>query len=722
MANKPNPANFTPEIPDFPNVPNFLPCYGSFDLTTYIQGASDYEIMCFLVQCYNATLKGYSEVTQLSKDTVTAYNQLQTWVNTWFDNLDVQKEINDKLQEMYENGSFANAIASSPVVSEYFSSPEGTQQVSNAIASKIDVMASDGSLANIIAQTNEIPDSVKQYLESVEGAKQLSDATAHKIEKMAINGELGTIISKTTDLQKTTTDWLNENVTPTGSAVIVDKSLTISGAAADAQNTGYIKQDVVNFIDPSVSKIINLVDVRNLIFNKTLYKAIGSSTPHSIYDETGTALCLNLIRIKKDDIIYCGDNLPIHRYSLYVYDTDMILSEVLDQASTYVAKSDGFVMMNIWGCTSSSVAIEYKTYLNVNTNYGYYESGVTKDDLLITEYKAYVEIPVTLQNGYYNDTQFYENDYWTSCKIQCNPFEKFKIECYLMGISNFSVATFLDIDGNIIGRTPVVTSDTHIHDYIVETPAKCRYIIANNRKYMGVRLTISRNIASPGIDFSNLKGGFTGDSICYGSAYEGGYAKVLNERYGLRYNNIGVSGGHIASDRTDVFIISDSISSLDDDIDFLIMEGGLNDYSNYVPVGELTNGYADIIDQKTFFGGLEKLFRDAVTKFPTIPKAFLIVHKVNDTCIKTDDIHRVDYPNGKIITFDYFVDCIYKAARKYGIKIIDVNNTTGFDTYNATLKSSYTGIEGDGLHPNRDGYEKFYVPSIKDWIQNVVIY
>ena len=722
MRNKANPADFSPTVPDFPDIGMYQPIYGKFDLTTYIQGASDYEIMSFLVQCYNATLEGYSEVTQLSKDTVIAYNQLQTWVNTWFDNLDVQNEINEKLQEMYENGSFANAIASSPVVSEYFSSAEGTQQVSDAIAAKIDIMAGDGSLANVIKQTGTVPDAVRQYLESVEGSKQLSDATARKIEQMATNGELGNVISKTTDLQKTTTDWLNTNVAPTGSAVVVDKSLTISGAAADAQNTGYIKQDVVNLIDPSVSKVINLVDTNNLIFNKTLYKVVGSSTPHSIYDEANTAVCLNLIRVKKGDVIYCGDNLPAHRYSLYIYNADMILSKCIDQASTYNVENDGFAMINIWGCTSASVANGYKTYLNVNKNYGYYEFGVTEDNLSITEYKTYSEIPVILQNGYYNDTQFYENDVWTSCKIPCNPFEKFKIECYLMGVSNFSVAVFLDIDGNIIGRTPTITSDTHIHDYVVETPAKCRYIIVQNRRDKGVRLTISRNIASSGIDFSNLKGGFTGDSICYGSAYEGGYAKVLNERYGLQYNNVAVSGGHIATDRTDAFIISNSIPSLDDDIDFLIMEGGINDYSNFVPVGELTNGYADEINQKTFFGGLEKLFRDAVTRFPTIPKAFLIVHKVNDTCIKTDDIHRVDYPNGKIITFDYFVDCIYKAARKYGIKIIDINNTTGFDTYNTTLKSLYTGIDGDGLHPNRDGYEKFYVPSIKDWVQNVVLY
>lgn len=198
MANKPTPADFSPTVPDFPVIGQYQPVYGKFDLTTYVQGASDYEIMAFLVQCYNATLKGYSDVTQLSKDTVTAYNQLQTWVNTWFAELDVQQEINNKLQSMYEAGTLANAIA----------------------------------------QSNTIPPAVAQYLNSAEGTKNLSDVTAQKIEAMAASGALGTVINNTGTVQSTTTNWLQQNVTPTGSAVVVDKSLTIEGAAADSKAVG----------------------------------------------------------------------------------------------------------------------------------------------------------------------------------------------------------------------------------------------------------------------------------------------------------------------------------------------------------------------------------------------------------------------------------------------------------------------------------------------------
>ena len=223
MANKPNPANFSPTVPDFPEIGHYQPIYGKFDLTTYIQGASDYEIMAFLVQCYNATLEGYSEVTQLSKDTVTAYNQLQTWVNTWFDNLDVQQEINNKLQAMYEAGTLADAIA----------------------------------------QSNAIPPAVAQYLNSAEGTQNLSSVTAQKIEAMAASGALGTVINNTGTVQSTTTNWLQQNVTPTGAAVVVDKSLSIEGAAADAKLTGCIRKEIADKIPVGV-EIKNYLSLSNM--------------------------------------------------------------------------------------------------------------------------------------------------------------------------------------------------------------------------------------------------------------------------------------------------------------------------------------------------------------------------------------------------------------------------------------------------------------------------
>ena len=160
MANKPGEANFFPAVPVYPEMGTFQPVYGKFDLTTYIQGASDYEIMAFLVGKYNACLEAYGNITKLSTDTITACKQLQDWINSWFTNLDVQEEINKK----------------------------------------IDSMVADGSFGTLLHQTFDA---------------QINQQTTNAV-----------------------TQWLVANVTPTGSAVVVDKSLSIEGAAADAKEVG----------------------------------------------------------------------------------------------------------------------------------------------------------------------------------------------------------------------------------------------------------------------------------------------------------------------------------------------------------------------------------------------------------------------------------------------------------------------------------------------------
>ena len=190
MANKPSEANFFPDVPEFPSMGAFQPVYGKFDLTTYIQGASDYEIMAFLVGKYNACLGAYGTVTKLSTDTVTACKQLQDWINKWFDNLDVQQEINRKLDEYLANGTLLGLV------------------------------------------------------------KAASDALARE------------------QIPASVTKWLNTNVTPTGSAVMVDKSLSITGAAADAKATG------AN-IDSAQANLLNKLNFsteENLLNEKNVYK------------------------------------------------------------------------------------------------------------------------------------------------------------------------------------------------------------------------------------------------------------------------------------------------------------------------------------------------------------------------------------------------------------------------------------------------------------------
>ena len=129
----------------------------------YDDSLSYYELLNKVVAYLNNTISDVATAeTNIENinDTVdhnmdallTAYNLLQGYVNDYFDNLDVQVEINNKLDEM----------------------------------------ATSGALTDLLAPL--IPELV--------------------------------------------TNWLTAHVNPVGSAVVVDNSLTVSGAAADAKTTG----------------------------------------------------------------------------------------------------------------------------------------------------------------------------------------------------------------------------------------------------------------------------------------------------------------------------------------------------------------------------------------------------------------------------------------------------------------------------------------------------
>lgn len=187
-------ADFTPDIPNSganTGKQSYNPT-GSFRFwaqkvlpTVYDDSLSYYEILTKVVNYLNAviqnvdslndsvdntnsafdTLQGYVNDT---KDTiVSAYNELQSYVNTYFDSLDVQEEINNKL----------------------------------------DAMASDGSLSELLSPF--IPSLVS--------------------------------------------DWLSENITPTSPAI--DASLSVSGAGADAKIVGdkfkTIKENIDDISEPA---------------------------------------------------------------------------------------------------------------------------------------------------------------------------------------------------------------------------------------------------------------------------------------------------------------------------------------------------------------------------------------------------------------------------------------------------------------------------------------
>ena len=71
---------------------------------------TDYELLCKVVEYLNNVIDSQNEVTAEFEALSEAFTELNNYVTNYFDNLDVQEEINNKLEDMVEDGTLQAII------------------------------------------------------------------------------------------------------------------------------------------------------------------------------------------------------------------------------------------------------------------------------------------------------------------------------------------------------------------------------------------------------------------------------------------------------------------------------------------------------------------------------------------------------------------------------------------------------------------------------------
>lgn len=211
-----------------------------------------------------------------------------------------------------------------------------------------------------------------------------------------------------------------------------------------------------------------------------------------------------------------------------------------------------------------------------------------------------------------------------------------------------------------------------------------------------------------------------GDSICYGAGASGGYAKYIGENNDMEVSNIAQTGGTIASGTTysgggNRHWICRTIENMPTDADYYILEGGSNDVALGVPIGNLSSGYTATLDDTTFYGAMESVCKQMITKFKGKKYGFLIVHQMK---------------GGMQITNARYI-AIIECCNKWGIPYLDLaKNCVPFGLFEkdwgndlSSLRNTYTADDGtgygDGWHPNEECYKKYYVPKIEAWLKTL---
>lgn len=259
----------------------------------------------------------------------------------------------------------------------------------------------------------------------------------------------------------------------------------------------------------------------------------------------------------------------------------------------------------------------------------------------------------------------------------------------------------------------------HTHSqYLTEVPEE--YITEEELEAKGYASQDDVDNLSATISDYRIKGKnviFFGDSICYGAGSTGGYATQIQEITGCIANNQGKSGATIANYGTSTYKIIDVVAEFSGDTDYITIQGGANDYNNAVPLGEITNGYVEELDTTTFCGALESIIQTLIANYPLARLFGVFMHRaVSNSATNSLGLTIQEYHDKAISIYKKYAIPYYDAFTESGL-ITCYSTATGLPIFSKTLSDTYTN-DGDRVHPNADGYEKYYTHQIISMLEN----
>lgn len=203
-----------------------------------------------------------------------------------------------------------------------------------------------------------------------------------------------------------------------------------------------------------------------------------------------------------------------------------------------------------------------------------------------------------------------------------------------------------------------------------------------------------------------------GDSVLAGWGWKEGTGIIqpLKEKYtDAVWINKAESGANMAVTSNPAHTpIVNQITSYTGAADAIILDGGVNDKNNGLPIGSIETNYDASYNTSTFCGALERSLQYIMDRYPLAVKLYIIPHSF------AKDNSYVDSIYSKAIEICDKWNMPYLDMRVYSqIAMTSINKDKY--TYNPNSK------KGDGVHPNETWYRTFYCPVIDQTLQNLGI-
>ena len=320
--------------------------------------------------------------------------------------------------------------------------------------------------------------------------------------------------------------------------------------------------------------------------------------------------------------------------------------------------------------------------------------------------------------------KFAETDTWFATNYI--PIDKDTTAIYgsLVGVTTVSSVAFFDEDKAFISGVSVSKNYGAVEG-VFEIPDDAKYVRFTFIYSVDTQFVRISKVNTNLID-NHLNGKVitaTGDSITAATASnpEWSYVKQIADKNGMVYENKAVWGGvfpkNVVANGSTLPSILETMDSMRADADFIILSGGVNDFtyihSGTEPYGAISSSYNTELDEGTYCGAFESMLKTAILKWSGKKILYVIEHKM----ISENSLI------GMAIR-DTYLPATIQMLKKWGIPYVDLYNDVPPLGLVPELRDSYTwdydedGV-GDGWHPNKEGYRCFYTPMVEAKLKTI---
>ena len=673
--------------------------------SSFYSSMTYYESMVWLYEYLkNQVIPTVNNNAEAVEELQTAFTTLETFITEYFDNLDVQEEINNKLDEMAEDGTLTNLIKGyvDPIYEAYET-------------------AINGEIRDFKTLVNGSIDTQNNNITNFENTVTGQITTIDNKVNTATSGSPKGVYSTASDL--TTADPDHDYiyvVLDTGYWYYYNTS-TSSWSSGGVYQASSVEDNSIDGFKMINNAIISLSDnqlvapnvlitqnglVQNANYSTTLFYPLEAGDTYSFTNAIGTF------------VIYYDEN--------YDYVGENVYAEPTDYNVTISSESIKYVRFNLNKNYTQEVKINGKSIINqfnmkwININNSNIANNSINGDKIIDNGIH----PTKLIRDYGNEIEI--GKIWSTSgeeKITYSGYSCFK------NLIEVSTGDILQI---VEGRATVAVfykADHSVNRYIylAENSNITQYCTAND-KYLGLTIKddnfnstkfylnhkelyfnpIKYNLKWLALtadqlykvnDISNSKTLFIGDSITESNytATSNWVSNIVNW-FGISdYTNAGMSGTGILREFGAFPNWYNAIDDYDSGYDLILIMGDMNDWSNKVFTNSNLGSYGDS-STSTFYGTMKLYLEKIINKYPTAKIGWIISTPRYQNIANTSD-----YLNGYSSIFESATNIIKIMCNNYSIPVLDLYHESNLYPWNSTNNSTYF-YNGDHIHPNNDGH------------------